>query len=85
MWYLGDAGDGGRWRQRLLFATSRDGVHWTRPELGLVAFNGNTRKNNRDLPVDSSIATAVVLHEPDDPDRPRRFKLTYEARDSAGA
>jgi hypothetical protein len=81
MWYLGEAGNGGRWRQRLLLATSRDGIHWTRPELGLVAFNGNTRNNICRLPVDSSIATAVVLHEPDDPDPARRFKLTYEARD----
>src|SRR3954447_25419678 len=29
----------------LCYAESKDGLHWTRPDLGLVAFNGS-RKNN---------------------------------------
>jgi hypothetical protein len=27
------------------YATSRDGIHWTRPELGLVELQGSTRNN----------------------------------------
>jgi len=32
-------------RQVVCYAESRDGIHWTKPELGLVAFNGS-KKNN---------------------------------------
>ena len=27
------------------YATSSDGIHWTKPSLGLVSFNGSTEKN----------------------------------------
>ena len=29
----------------LLYSESRDGVHWKKPELGLVTFNGSSRNN----------------------------------------
>ena len=31
--------------ERLLLAKSKDGVHWTRPKLGLVDWNGSTANN----------------------------------------
>jgi len=34
----------GRWRP-MCYAESADGVHWTKPELGLVDFNGSTKNN----------------------------------------
>ncbi len=49
---------GGQWRRgrtSICYAESRDGVHWTRPELGLVAFNGS-KKNNIILPGKGIIA-----------------------------
>ncbi len=42
MYYRG-GGDLGR--EYTCLATSRDGIHWTRPELGLFEFNGSKRNN----------------------------------------
>ena len=38
-------GDPGQYIYRLCYATSRDGVHWEKPDLGKVEFNGS-RSNN---------------------------------------
>lgn len=37
---------------RICLATSKDGIHWEKPELGLVAFRGNRRNNMVPLPRD---------------------------------
>lgn len=42
MWYDAMANDGSRW---LCYATSQDGIHWEKPELGLVEFDGNKENN----------------------------------------
>jgi hypothetical protein len=77
MWYTG-------WdkeqKRQVLYATSRDGVRWERPQLGLVEYNGS-RQNNLVLldgkgPMKG--AFCLVLHEPDDPDPNRRFKMIRE-------
>ena len=51
MWYLGmiqrelQHGQApGYWRP-MCYAESRDGVHWVKPELGLVELNGSRRNN----------------------------------------
>ena len=31
--------------EAILYATSKDGIHWEKPELGLVEFGGNKRNN----------------------------------------
>ena len=62
------------------YATSRDGVHWEKPELGLVEFGGSTRNNIVDLPEPTLWSTWAVLHDPEDPNPDRRFKVAYEAR-----
>jgi len=89
MWYLGaftrKAGDRSpkNWRP-MCYAESTDGVHWTKPHLGLVDFNGS-RKNNICLIEGSPDSlTRVndflsVLHDPGDPDPARRFKVAYIA------
>lgn len=90
MWYLGmfetviaKGQAPGMWRP-MCYAESDDGVHWTKPELGLVEFNGN-RKNNICLIEGQPFSLTrindflSVLHEPDDPDPSRRFKAVYIA------
>ena len=77
MWYSG--WDKDRKRQ-VLYAVSRDGVRWDKPDLGLVEYNGNRRNNlvlsNGEGPMQGVFV--LVLHEPDDPDPGRRFKMVRE-------
>jgi hypothetical protein len=86
MWYNGNYGPlanniGYELRDCVLcYATSKDGVNWEKPTLGLVEFQGSKRNNICDFPVPSLWSTAAVLHDPDDPDPKRRFKIAYEAR-----
>lgn len=90
MWYLGmfetdlKSGQAPGWWRPMCYAESDDGVTWTKPELGLVEFNGN-RKNNI-CRIDSEVPSLAkvndflsVLHEPDDPDPQRRYKCAYIA------
>ena len=64
----------------LCYAVSKDGIHWEKPELGLVEFDGN-KKNNIVMrgPHGSSIVGAVFkdLH---DPDPARRYKVLLFGR-----
>lgn len=54
MWYDAIDSSGGRW---LCYATSRDGVHWQKPSLGIVEFQG-AKDNNIVFP------TTNRAHEP---------------------
>ena len=81
LWYA--ALDGARGEQgpanpafwRLAYAESADGVNWVKPDLGLVEYQGS-RSNNLCLvePVLGPI-NVKVIHEPDDPDPSRRYKM----------
>lgn len=97
MWYLawprhdsripGDAESIGDYRP-VAYAESRDGVHWTRPELGLTEFRGNKRNNlvlvePAGHPYARSHDFISVLLDPADPDPRRRYKMAYIARDEA--
>ena len=63
------------------YATSRDGIFWERPNLGLVEFEGSTATNI----VLINAAGANVVHDPRDPDPARRYKaLFFESRDKDG-
>ena len=68
------------------YAESTDGIHWTKPNLGLVDYRGN-KNNNLVLiePVNEPDACLVdfnaVLYDPDDPDPNRRYKIAYIAYD----
>ena len=64
MWYM-------RFPNRVLYATSDDGIHWERPNLGLVDFQGT--KENNILPIRLHSPSVVV--DPDDPDAERRYKM----------
>jgi hypothetical protein len=87
MWYIcgGDRDTGATisWfrtsKTRVCYATSPDGEHWTKPELGLVEYGGSTRNNLVSLDgQNDSIISAAVLYEPEDPAPGRRFKMAYE-------
>ena len=81
MWYLGQ-GDDDHWHQRVCLATSRDGYHWEKPDLGLVKYGGSRHNNLVDmLGGEHSIVACVVYHDPDETDRGRRFKAVIETKD----
>ena len=70
---------------RLAFAESEDGIHWVKPELGLTEFNGGKRNNLLGMPASLDFTrteplACFVLHEPDDPDPSRRYKMTVYGR-----
>ncbi len=63
-----------------LYAESADGIHWEKPELGLVEWEGSRRNNIYDLHGDGSFRRNFkhngpsIVHDPHDPDPGRRFK-----------
>lgn len=60
---------------RVAYAESQDGIHWTKPDLGLVE-SGGTRKNNLvRIEPHLGILNLKVLYEPNDPDPNRRYKM----------
>lgn len=58
----------------LLYAASRDGVVWQKPELGLVGFDGSTRNNV----VARDTANTGVFLDRHEPDPARRFKMVHD-------
>lgn len=58
----------------LLYATSKDGLEWTRPKLDLHKFDGRTGNNivARDCP------NVGVFRDERDPDWTRRYKMVYD-------
>ena len=60
---------------RVAYAESEDGVHWVKPNLGLVEYGGS-RDNNLVL-MEPRLGTVniKVLFEPDEPDPDRRYKM----------
>ncbi|MEZ5385982.1 MAG: hypothetical protein R3F13_10755 [Prosthecobacter sp.] len=90
MWYLGmhetenKSGQAPGWWRPMCYAESKDGVHWTKPELGLVEFNGSTKNNICLIEGDPHSMTRVndflsVLYEPEDPDPAKRYKCAFIA------
>jgi len=84
MWYNGNYGpfrplNGFERKYTVLcYATSKDGVNWEKPNLGLVEFNGSKANNIVDFPEPLLWSTAAIIHDPEDPDPARRFKMAYE-------
>lgn len=66
---------------RAAYAESTDGIHWVKPNLGLVEYRGS-RQNNLVLiePSDVTGLHLVILHEPEARDRSRRFKMIHQIR-----
>ena len=91
MWYLASWAKGsdsdfwldekGWWRP-MCYAESDDGIHWTKPDLGLVEYNGSRNNNICLIEPEGSLVARVgdflsVMHDPDDPDPSRRYKTAY--------
>jgi len=65
------------------YAESKDGVHWVKPKLGILPYDGDTQNNL--LGVGKYNCEGIsVLHEPDDPDPQRRWKAVYWDHGSGG-
>lgn len=79
MWYLSptfeDTAPSGL-RYKVCYAFSGDGVHWTKPDLGLVEWAGSRRNNI--LPWGQHwMRRPNVIRDPRDADPQRRFKMLY--------
>ncbi|MGV3659319.1 MAG: hypothetical protein ACO1TE_04020 [Prosthecobacter sp.] len=76
MWYSGFDGH----KRQVCHATSKNGTEWTKPKLGLVDYNGS--KDNNLVCIDGADSMIgminLVLHDPEDPDPERRFKMVRE-------
>ena len=60
---------------RYAYAESDDGIRWRKPKLGLVEFRGS-RDNNLILVPHGFVGYhTLVLHDPDEKDATRRFKM----------
>src|SRR5262249_46280770 len=84
MWYAACSDDkmsnGQSVSFRIAYAESQDGLHWTKPELGLTEFNGNKRNNLVGMPPELDMTkivplTSFVLYEPSEKDPNRRYKM----------
>jgi hypothetical protein len=70
----------------IAYAESKDGIHWDRPDLGLVVWRGNKHNNlvaiePQSEPYSHSFDFVAVFYEPEDPDPGRRFKMAFIAYD----
>ena len=65
---------------RVAYAESPDGLHWTKPDLGLMEFRGSRHNNLVGMPAGFHGYHALVRYEPEDPDPSRRFKMMAEVR-----
>lgn len=81
LWYVAFDDDTGnkvaseRWRAA--YAESSDGIHWTKPNLGLVEFRGSKNNNLiRTTPSPLGFVNVKVLSEPEEPDPSRRYKIS---------
>ena len=91
IWYLGtwateydSGGQAPGWWRPMCYAESDDGIHWIKPNLGLVEFNGSCENNICLIEAHDPLLARVddflsVIHEPDDPDPSRRYKVAYIA------
>lgn len=90
MWYLGmiqkkiERGQAPGYYRPMCYAESQDGIAWTKPELGLVDFNGSKKNNICGIESELFSLTRVndfltVIHEPEDPDPGKRYKAAYIA------
>jgi len=80
MWYVAFDDDtsnpvaSSRWRPA--YAESDDGVHWRKPNLGLVRYRGSADNNLVLLEPPVGVINLKVLCDSDDPDPNRRYKMT---------
>jgi len=91
MWYIGQPQPDPKYPEDtnppyrpVCYAESQDGIHWDKPALGLVSFCGSKENNIVSIePADHPFARpddfVSVLHDENDPDPARRYKMVYIA------
>ncbi len=68
----------GRKREEgLLYATSEDGIHWHKPELGLIEYAGSRRNNIVMRRATHGLHAGGVLKDEHDADPARRYKFIH--------
>ena len=65
----------GKREMGVCYAVSRDGLAWTKPELGIIEFGGSTQNNLVGLAAHG----VGVFRDPRDPDPARRYKMFFKA------
>ena len=67
--------------ERCCLAKSKDGIHWTKPKLGLVNYNGSTANNlikfTGNPGGDTFLAAGIVFYDADATDAAKKFKLIW--------
>lgn len=58
------------------YATSEDGIHWQKPNLGVLEFNGSKENSLVNMGRDNTEGVSV-LYEPQDPNPDRRYKAMF--------
>ncbi len=61
------------------YATSKDGIHWEKPELGVIEFNGS-KKNNIVINYTHGVA---VMKDPHETDPQKRYKAIHPERNNS--
>lgn len=66
----------------MAYAESEDGVHWIKPDLGLLDWHGSRKNNLCSIdPVKWYVDDYLcVIYDPDDPDPERRYKTGFRSR-----
>jgi hypothetical protein len=66
----------------LCYATSRDGLRWTKPDLGIISYRGNKQNNivlegthAPELGIEGILDAVSILKDAKDPDPAKRYKL----------
>ena len=78
-----ESGDPSDWERdatfRVCYATSKDGINWERPALGLVDYGGNKQNNLVEFDIGNvRVINLIVIEDPEDPDPARRFKMAFQ-------
>ncbi|MFN6107362.1 MAG: hypothetical protein ACK5EA_23320 [Planctomycetaceae bacterium] len=60
----------------LAYAESPDAIHWTKPVLNQVSFEGSKENNLIDIGIDNPEGVGI-FHDPGDPDPQRRYKAFF--------
>ena len=75
-WYQGGSCLGKDDHSTMCYAISKDGIHWEKPNLGIVKFEGS-KENNILLYEDIMMHDPSVILDPRDPDAQKRYKAIW--------
>lgn len=75
-WYQGGKCLGKDDHSTMCYATSKDGIHWKKPSLGIIEFEGS-KENNILLYEDIMMHDPSVIFDPEDTDVEKRYKVIW--------